>query len=632
MPTGRRALEANAALAVAAMLLSVAACRAKPAGRAQPSSPAESKAPQLTARQAAMQKRMERKVEKAPFVPGEVIAKRRAVVGPAAAPSPPPKIRELGFTEERRTSGGEVVFRLGAQMRSTLAPAAVQDRTQEALTTLRDTGQFEYVQLNYVLQIADTTPNDTDYPQQWHYFVPGSGAGEAPGGIGLPATWDTNKGSSDVVVAVIDTGILPDHPDIAGSPNLVPGYDMISDSVRANDGDGRDPNPTDPGDGNAPGECDGDPGSEDSWHGTHVAGTIGVVNTNNGVGVAGVNWHVKVQPVRVLGKCGGTLVDIDDGIRWAAGLPVPGAPTNTTPARVINMSLGGPLPCSQSPATQSAINDAVGAGTTIVVAAGNDAADASGFLPAGCDNVVAVAASDFRGFLVTRYSNFGAAVDVMAPGGDLSRDDNHDGHPDGVLSTVKGGYEWYNGTSMAAPHVAGVAALLLASDIALIPAEVEARIKSLARPRNATECPKPCGAGLLTAPVASPGPTPSPGPLALSLSPSALSLKTGGTAILTATVTSGATPRSGETVTFTSASAPVAAVDPPTSVTDSAGRASTTVRGEAQGSTSVRAQARDASAEVPVRVPALSTLGALAAALVLLLALRRRNGRAPAER
>jgi serine protease len=486
------------------------ACRGTPAGRTPPSPAAGSKAPELTARQAAIQKRLERRVETAPFVPGEVIARPRAAGGPtAAAPSPPPRLRELGFTEERKTSGGEIVFRLGAPMRSTLARAAMEDRTKEAVTTLRDTGQFEYVQLNYVLQIATTTPNDTEYPRQWHYFVSGSGAGQAPGGIGLPTTWDTNKGSSSVVVAVVDTGILPDHPDIAGSPNLAPGYDMISDSTRANDGDGRDPDPTDPGDGNAPGECDGDPGSEDSWHGTHVAGTIGVVNTDNGRGVAGVNWRVRVEPVRVLGKCGGTLVDINDGIRWAAGLPVPGVPPNATPARVINMSLGGPLPCSQSPSTQAAIDDAVGAGTTVVVAAGNDASDASGFLPAGCDNVVAVAASDYRGHLVTRYSNFGPAVDVMAPGGDLARDDNHDGNPDGVLSTVKGGYEWYNGTSMAAPHVSGVAALLLAADASLTPAQVEARLKSSARPRTSTECPKPCGAGLLTAPGSAPAPVPS---------------------------------------------------------------------------------------------------------------------------
>ena len=130
-------------------------------------------------------------------------------------------------------------------------------------------------------------------------------------------------------MAVLDTGILPAEADIAGSPNLAPGFDMITDPFIANDGDGRDSDATDPGDAVVAGECGpNEPPVDqgDSWHGSHVAGTIGVVNTNNGVGVAGANWSVTTVPVRVLGKCGGTNADINDGIRWAAGLPVPGVP------------------------------------------------------------------------------------------------------------------------------------------------------------------------------------------------------------------------------------------------------------------------------------------------------------------
>ena len=604
---------------VLGVALSSLGCQRAPAtrgGEAQPSAAAERK-PTLSARQLEAQKLLERRA-KVPFVPGEIIAKRKATVAPSGA-TPPPQIRSLGFTEQRKTSGGEVVFRLSPTVGASMARGAVSDRTLEAITALKGSGQYEYVQPNYLLRVADTSANDTRFPQQWHYFVPS----QAPGGIGLPKTWDTNKGSSSVVVAVIDTGILPNHPDIAGSPNVAPGFDMITDTFRANDGDGRDADPTDPGDGNAPGECNGDPGSPNSWHGSHVSGTVGVGKTNNADGVAGINWQVKVQAVRVLGKCGGSLVDINDGIRWAAGLPVPGVPNNATPAKVINMSLGGPLPCSDSPATQAAINDAVAAGTTVVVAAGNEASDASDFLPAGCNNVISVAASDFRGNLVTRYSNFGSVVDVLAPGGDVQRDDNNDNNPDGVLSTVEGGYEWYNGTSMAAPHVAGVAALLLAADGTLTPAQVEAQIRSSARARTSAQCPRPCGAGLLTAPMPSPGPTPTPGTVSLSLSPSQLDLQTGGTAPLAATVTSGGSPVAGETVTFTSAGAAIATVDPASAVTDAAGRAGTTVRGQSRGSTTVRAQAQGATAEAPVRVPSLSMLGTLAMAAIVLLILRR---------
>ncbi|MCZ6605416.1 MAG: S8 family serine peptidase [Alphaproteobacteria bacterium] len=437
----------------------------------------------------------------AQFVPGEVIVKFKPGTRARGAMTAQ-ELTPMGLqSSPRQTSGGEFVYRFTPSVQlefQSLSDAEV--RIEATVNQLNARDDVEWAQPNWILQPVDTTPNDPRFVDQWHYFNNGTGTDESPGGINLPKAWDVGTGSSAVVVAVIDTGILPAHPDIVGSPNLVAGFDMISSTFMANDGGGRDADATDPGDAVTANECR--PGSRarrDSWHGTHVAGTVGVGNTNNGAGVAGVNWAVTVVPVRVLGKCGGTIVDINDGIRWAAGLAVPGVPNNPNPARVINMSLGGRAPCSASPSTQAAIDDAIGAGVTVVVAAGNDAMDAAGAFPASCNNVIAVAASDYRGNLVTRYSNFGTVVDIMAPGGDVLSDVDGDGNVDGVLSMVNGTYAFYNGTSMAAPHVAGVAALMLEADGSLTPAEIENRIKANAMPRTAAQCPQPCGAGLLNA-------------------------------------------------------------------------------------------------------------------------------------
>jgi len=218
--------------------------------------------------------------------------------------------------------------------------------------------------------------------------------------------------------------------------------------------------------------------------------------------VAGANWNVKVESVRVLGKCGGDTTDIIAGMRWAAGLPVPGVPNNTNKARVINMSFGNDSPCFDDPDYQNAINEVVAEGVTVVAAAGNSHMDVAGFTPAGCDNVISVAASDFRGYLVTRYSNFGATVKIMAPGGDVHRDDNGDGNGDGVMSMTHpdmDAYAYYNGTSQAAPHVSGVIALLLSCEQGLTPQQILERLQYSALPRDKQQCPVACGAGLLNA-------------------------------------------------------------------------------------------------------------------------------------
>jgi serine protease len=554
------------------------------------------------------------------FVPGEVIVKYR--VGKAAMSAA--DMRAMGFMEEGRvTSGGEVLYRLPTTMLKSMTTADARNQTMRIVRELAARADVEYAQPNYILHIV-RTPNDPLYSRQWHYFDNGTGSNQSPGGINLPTAWDNSTGDAAITVAVIDTGILPNHPDIAGSPNLSAGYDMISDNFIANDGGGRDNDPTDPGDAVAAGECfPGSPPQSDSWHGSHVAGTIGVGTTDNGVGVAGINWQVRLQAVRVLGKCGGTIVDINDAIRWAAGLPVPGTPNNATPSRVINMSLGGAGACSSSPSTQAAINDAVTAGATVVVAAGNEASDAAGFLPASCNNVITVAAGDYRGHLASRYSNFGATVEIMAPGGDVLRDDNNDGEGDGVLSIVDGGYALYNGTSMATPHVAGVAALLLAQQPGLSPQLVTDRIIANAIPRSGVECPRACGAGLLNADfAAAPPPPPPPGALAIAVSPDSLTIDVNQSATITATVTRGTNPASAETVAFTASGANVD-VAPPTAQTDASGNARATVTGVAQGTVVVTATVQGISDSVTVEVnnvpllPLWGLLGLVTAMLML---------------
>ncbi len=564
---------------------------------------------------------LEQTLQRGPaFVPGQVIVKMRI-----PGPFPPARLTALGVeVVPRPMPAGEYLYRIPPAVLATLAAAQAGQRLLVLLDSLRASPDVEYAQPNYRLYLvgraslagpAVLEPNDARYAEQWHYRNNGTGAGESRGGINLPRAWDTNTGSRNVVVGILDTGILPSHPDVTGSANLIAGYDMISDPSIANDGDARDADPTDPGDAVAAGECGpGQPPQPlpSSWHGTHVAGTVGVGNTNNAAGVAGINWNVSVQPVRVLGKCGATTADINDAIRWAAGLSVPGVPANSTPAKVINMSLGTPpgVPCSLSPSTQAAINDAVGAGTTVVVAAGNDAADASQVMPASCNGVITVAASDARGYLVNRYSNFGSTVEIMAPGGDVQRDDDGNGQPDGVLSMVQGGYAYYNGTSMATPHVAGVVALWLARDPSLTPAQLLSQLQATALTRSSTECPKPCGAGLLNAYQGL--------VVRVRLDPDK-TLRNGETTTVRATVTLAGAPQAGKTVTFATADPSVATVSPTSATTNAAGEATTALTGVRGGNTTVTATADGATGSTPVKVPDLSTMAVVLLVLALIL-------------
>ncbi|WP_444998071.1 S8 family peptidase [Aliikangiella sp. IMCC44359] len=361
----------------------------------------------------------------------------------------------------------------------------------------------EYAEPNLLMQ-AFATVNDPSYGRQWHYS-------DSNVGIDIEPAWDTTKGQG-VTVAVIDTGYVS-HADLAA--NLVGGYDFISSSQVARDGNGRDSNAKDEGDWIESAWACGNPQpTNSSWHGTHVAGTIAAVSNNN-KGVAGIAYESKVVPVRVLGRCGGTTADIADAMIWSAGGSVSGVPANQNPAKVLNLSLGGKGSCGQT--SQNAINSARANGAVVVVAAGNSNGDVKSFTPANCDGVISVAASNKNGNRAS-YSNYGSLIDIAAPGGD-------GGTNVGVLSTLNSGqttpasdnYAWYSGTSMAAPHVAGVAALMFSVNPNLTPSEVEQKLKESVRPfPGSSSCnTSNCGAGFLDAPgavQAAGGTTPPPPP------------------------------------------------------------------------------------------------------------------------
>jgi len=376
---------------------------------------------------------------------------------------------------------------LGAQVLKADRRLSLSEAEQLARDIVASDPNVEYAEPDRILRHT-LTPNDPRYNEQWHYF-------EAAGSINAPPAWDKSTGTG-VVVAVIDTGYRP-HADLAGA--FLPGYDFISDTFVANDGNGRDTDASDPGDWINPGECGpGDPAAFEasSWHGTHVSGTI-AARTNNSLGVAGVAFNARIVPARVLGKCGGFTSDIADAIVWTSGGTVSGVPANANPAKVLSISLGGSGACDTT--TQNAINSARSRGASVVVAAGNSNANSANFTPANCSGVVTVAAVG-RNRGKASYSNFGATVEVAAPGGS--------GGVNSVLSTLNAGstspgadsYALYNGTSMATPHVSGVVALMLSVKPSLTPDQVTSILQSTARAFPAT-CSQ-CGAGIVNASAA----------------------------------------------------------------------------------------------------------------------------------
>ena len=230
-------------------------------------------------------------------------------------------------------------------------------QTLALVEQLKARPDIAWAEPNQILH-ALAVPNDTGYNLQWHYNA-----------INLPQAWDLetgtnlgpNPGSNPVTVAVVDSGLLTNHPDIQGK--FWDGYDFVSNAQLSNDGDGREGNANDPGD---------NPGGQGSYHGSHVAGTIAAL-TNNTQGVAGISWGAKILPVRVLGNQGsGSVSDIIDGMFWAAGIAVSGVPINPHPAQVINISLGAKGLCRSGSSLQRAFDQVNAKGVIIVVAAGNE--------------------------------------------------------------------------------------------------------------------------------------------------------------------------------------------------------------------------------------------------------------------
>ena len=397
----------------------------------------------------------------------------------------------------RGMANGAQVFRLSRSL-------TTEQITVMAASFRAGDANIEYAEPDRILRPM-LVPNDALFAQQWDLF-------DATGGIRAPAAWDKATGLG-VTVAVIDTGVRP-HADLVA--NLLPGYNFISDAF-VSGSNGRSNDATDPGDAVSAGYCgNGTAASNSSWHGTHVSGIVGAT-AGNGAGVAGVAFKAKVLPLRVLGRCGGYTSDIADAIVWASGGAVIGVPANPNPAKVINMSLGGDGLCDVT--TQAAINSARARGAVVVVAAGNDNADASTTSPANCAGVIAVAATGKSGGKAS-YSNFGSNVTLAAPGGDRDA---------AILSTLNAGattpgadsYAAYMGTSMATPVVSGVVALMFSVNQTLTPDQIAAMLKSSARAFPAT-CTK-CGVGIVDAAaavalaaaagapvVAAPGPTPTP--------------------------------------------------------------------------------------------------------------------------
>lgn len=320
-------------------------------------------------------------------------------------------------------------------------------------------------------------PNDTLYPQQWNLH--------GTKGLAAPEAWKTTQGAG-VTVAVIDSGIVK-HPDL--DANVLPGYDFITEPSIARDGNGRDSDPTDAGNWEEAGVCDsGSEASESNWHGTHVAGSIAAI-MNNKRGIVGVAPSTKILPVRALGMCGGYDSDIADAMVWAAGGTVEGVPANSNPAKIINLSLGGEGTC---PATYSkAIAEVNKRGAILVVAAGNEGQDTSKVAPANCGGSIVVGATDQNGKR-SDFSNYGKLVDVSAPGSSIMSTVDL-----GTTVSTGAGYTEYDGTSMAAPQVAGVIALMKSVDPSLNAERAKQILKQTSKPLTCDV--NACGSGIVNA-------------------------------------------------------------------------------------------------------------------------------------
>lgn len=385
-----------------------------------------------------------------------------------------------------------------------LLTARAPDALAAAADTLQQDPEVMYADAVRRM-VPQQVPDDPLFAIQWSLSSPAAG-------VNAPAAWDVQRGSAAITVAVIDTGILP-HPDLDG--RVLPGYDFVTDAVSARDGDARDPNPRDEGDWADDGDCgDGVPGNDSFFHGLFVSGLI-AARTDNGIGIAGMDWAASILPVRTLARCGGTLADVFEGMLWASGVQIAAVPPNPHPARVINMSLAGFGACSS--AIQEAVDDALAQGAVVVAAAGNAAMDAEDFSPANCGGVIAVGATDNTGER-TGYSNFGRRVDLSAPGGDGGDESSLIVSTHALGTTTPGGpaYAIAAGTSFSTALVSGTVSLMLARNPTLTPGRVLSILQGTTREFPlGTQCRagSVCGTGLLDAGVAVASTTPASGSL-----------------------------------------------------------------------------------------------------------------------
>ncbi len=400
------------------------------------------------------------------FVPGEFLVKfKQNQPEIRSLTSARLKAQALGLAVVSKSNVGPVLVQIEENQRANVfkslnLPAPVyllhsasaeavfrqkKEETIQVIRAMRKRSDVLYAEPNYIRK-AMIVPNDEHYPIQWHYPL-----------IGLPEAWDlvTSATSAPVVVAVVDTGVLLNHPDLAGQLTS-DGYDFVKDPASANDGDGIDPDPNDPGDQLQNGVS--------TFHGTHVSGIIAAAS-NNAVGVAGVAWRTqtRIMPVRALGANEGNSADVIEAIKYAAGLENDSGTLPNQAADIINLSLGGGY---YSAAEEDVFRQVRDKGIIVVAASGNDASYLPTY-PAAYTGVISVSAVDTNAELAP-YSNYGPTIDVAAPGGDNSQNLNGDQFPDGVLSTIgsdstgeiRYGYSILEGTSMATPHVAGVIALM----------------------------------------------------------------------------------------------------------------------------------------------------------------------------
>ncbi len=565
---GRTAVTAQGSLALVALVALVAlsvlsALWAGPAGAAPGAPPSTAAAPAAAAAQAPT-----------PFVPGASVLEGEVIVRfKATAPALKQHPLPAGASAEKLSGllgqrAKVLAERLG---RPLTAGAVVGERMQlvqqagtdahELARQLAQDPNVEFAVPNarrkrwtapndplYGPATAATRPNGPDVGQ-WYLRAPDATLRSA---IHIEAAWLRSSGSADLVVAVLDTGVRFEHPDlgrVASGGRLLPGYDFVSNPTVANDGDGRDADPSDPGDWVTAAEAAtttfrGCAVGRSSWHGTATASLVGAA-TNNAIGMAGVAPGVRVLPVRVLGKCFGVDSDILAAMQWAAGISIAGVPDNPNPARVINMSLGSGGACSA--AYQSVVDTLTARGVVVVAAAGNSTGEPTGS-PANCRGVVGVAAVRHAGTKVG-FSDLGADITIAAPGGNCVNVTA--GSPclypilaatqtgtQGPVATAAGS-TWSDsqnitvGTSFASPLVAGVVGLVLSAQPSLTVAQLSALLQRTARafpssgadngvsdpnpvpacvaPRTGVQqaqcyCPNPgdsnyplCGAGLLDA-------------------------------------------------------------------------------------------------------------------------------------